>query len=205
MSKYKFKLYRLAEQGESDWRTIRVNKDGATTFTLYNLQSDTEYDFQVLSRNILGDGWASPIVRAKTKGPLFPCRSPRQTPNLSAQLGITSAACTRLTPTERPTSPQFRNPRCRVSGPKPWPPRNVTVNKTPQGLHIQWMPPLNRSVPIAFYYVEYRTGDQAWQRGEPVKDHTSYLGTSRALRCSLIYISGGGVLSMEQNRSVRAP
>ncbi|GIY78375.1 protein turtle, partial [Caerostris darwini] len=59
--------YRLADQGDSDWRTIRVYPDGATTFTVYNLQADTEYDFQVLSRNKLGDGMFSPIIRAKTK------------------------------------------------------------------------------------------------------------------------------------------
>lgn len=63
--------YRLADQGDSDWRTIRVYPDGATTFTVYNLQADTEYDFQVLSRNKLGDGMFSPIIRAKTKCKYF--------------------------------------------------------------------------------------------------------------------------------------
>ncbi|GIY31897.1 protein turtle [Caerostris extrusa] len=48
--------YRLADQGISEWRTVRVVPEGATTVTLYNLQPDTEYEFQVLSRNILGDG-----------------------------------------------------------------------------------------------------------------------------------------------------
>lgn len=59
--------YRLTDQGDSDWRTIRVYPDGATTFTVYNLQAETEYDFQVLSRNLLGDGMFSPIIRAKTR------------------------------------------------------------------------------------------------------------------------------------------
>lgn len=57
----------MAEQGDSDWKTIRVYPDGATTFTLYNLQQDTEYEFLVYSRNMLGDGLPSPMVKTKTK------------------------------------------------------------------------------------------------------------------------------------------
>lgn len=61
--------YRMSDQpdqSESDWKTIR-SPEGFTTFTLYNLQQDTEYEFQVYSRNILGDGLPSPIIKAKTK------------------------------------------------------------------------------------------------------------------------------------------
>lgn len=57
----------MADQGDSDWKTIRVYPEGSTTFTLYNLQQDTEYEFQVYSRNILGDGLPSPVVRSQTK------------------------------------------------------------------------------------------------------------------------------------------
>lgn len=64
--KYNFR-YRLADQGVSEWRTVRVIPEGATTVTLYNLQPDTEYEFQVLSRNILGDGLFSSVVKARTK------------------------------------------------------------------------------------------------------------------------------------------
>lgn len=58
----------MADSGDSDWKSIRVYPEGSTTFTLYNLVSNTYYEFQVYSRNILGEGLPSPIIRAKTKG-----------------------------------------------------------------------------------------------------------------------------------------
>ena len=63
--------YRMADQGDSDWKSIRVYPEGSTTFTLYNLVANTFYEFQVYSRNILGEGLPSPILRAKTKGIVF--------------------------------------------------------------------------------------------------------------------------------------
>ncbi|GFY72498.1 protein turtle [Trichonephila inaurata madagascariensis] len=81
--------YRLADQGDSDWRTIRVYPDGATTFTVYNLQADTEYDFQVLSRNQLGDGMFSPIIRAKTKFPPEPPAPPKPAPGMVRNVTVT--------------------------------------------------------------------------------------------------------------------
>ncbi|KAF8796220.1 Protein turtle like protein [Argiope bruennichi] len=81
--------YRLADQGDSDWRTIRVYPDGATTFTVYNLQADTEYDFQVLSRNKLGDGMFSPIIRAKTKFPAEPPTPPKPAPGPVRNVTVT--------------------------------------------------------------------------------------------------------------------
>ncbi len=60
--------YRFSDQGDTDWKTIRVPPpESLTAFTLYNLQSDTDYDFQVFSSNRLGVGLASPIVKARTK------------------------------------------------------------------------------------------------------------------------------------------
>jgi len=59
--------YRMADHGDSDWKSIRVYPEGSTTFTLYNLAPNTFYEFQVYSRNILGEGLPSPIIRAKTK------------------------------------------------------------------------------------------------------------------------------------------
>lgn len=54
--------------GDSDWKSIRVYPEGSTTFTLYNLVANTFYEFQVYSRNILGEGLPSQVIRAKTKG-----------------------------------------------------------------------------------------------------------------------------------------
>ncbi|XP_055945123.1 protein turtle-like isoform X2 [Argiope bruennichi] len=145
--------YRLADQGISEWRTVRVVPEGSTTVTLYNLQPDTEYEFQVLSRNILGDGLFSPIVKARTKtwdylGGVYP----------------TDAYGATYIPTVQ-----------KPSGPKPWPPRNVTVIKGALGVIISWQPPKNQTVPVAFYFVESRTDDGQWQRWGPIRDETSYL------------------------------
>ncbi|XP_054718152.1 protein turtle-like [Uloborus diversus] len=148
--------YRLADQGISEWRTVRVVPEGATTVTLYNLQPDTEYEFQVLSRNILGDGLFSPVVKARTKtwdylGGVYP----------------TDAYGATYIPTVQ-----------KPSGPKPWPPQNVTIEKGNLGVVISWQPPKNQTVPVAFYFVEHRTDDGQWQRYGPIRDESSYLVAS---------------------------
>ena len=63
-----FYSYRISDQGDAEWKTIRVPPPETTnTFTLYNLQSDNEYEFQVYATNRLGAGQPSPIIRASTK------------------------------------------------------------------------------------------------------------------------------------------
>ena len=42
--------------------------DQASSFTVYGLQPDTDYEFQVQSRNSLGNGSFSQMVMAKTLG-----------------------------------------------------------------------------------------------------------------------------------------
>ncbi|XP_067143832.1 protein turtle-like isoform X2 [Centruroides vittatus] len=145
--------YRLKERDENDWRTIHVQPKGVTTFTIYNLQSNAEYDFQILSRNILGDGQFSPIVKAKTK----------EWDYLGGVYPTDAYGATYIPTVQKP------------AGPKPWPPRNVTITNTPHGVLISWLPPINKSIPVAFYYVEYKTEDRPWKRWEPVKDENSYL------------------------------
>ncbi|XP_023238689.1 protein turtle-like isoform X2 [Centruroides sculpturatus] len=145
--------YRLKERDENDWRTIHVQPKGVTTFTIYNLQSNAEYDFQILSRNILGDGQFSPIVKAKTK----------EWDYLGGVYPTDAYGATYIPTVQKP------------AGPKPWPPRNVTITNTPHGVLISWLPPMNKSIPVAFYYVEYKTEDRPWKRWEPVKDENSYL------------------------------
>ncbi|XP_075748509.1 immunoglobulin superfamily member turtle isoform X4 [Rhipicephalus microplus] len=58
--------YRLVGQGDAEWRTIRVYPETAITLTIHNLQPESQYEFQVLSRNAFGDGLYSDIVRANT-------------------------------------------------------------------------------------------------------------------------------------------
>lgn len=61
-------------------------------------------------------------------------------------------------------------------GPKPGPPRNVSVAKVAQGWVVFWLPPVNKSVPVAYYRVEFREGTGAWQHSESIsKDSDSHL------------------------------
>ncbi|XP_071040186.1 protein turtle [Parasteatoda tepidariorum] len=158
--------YRLADQGDSDWRTIRVYPDGATTFTVYNLQADTEYDFQVLSRNKLGDGMFSPIIRAKTKSIDYVSST------IATELPSGGSSSTVLggdispgnsvpgsTPAPEPSTP---------AGPSPGTVRNVTVTKTVLGVSIKWQPPAD-GVPISYYVVEYKN-DAQWLNWGNIKE-----------------------------------
>ncbi|EEC11432.1 turtle protein, isoform, putative, partial [Ixodes scapularis] len=135
------RLYRLVGQGDAEWRTIRVYPDNAITLTIHNLQPESQYEFQVLSRNAFGDGLYSDIVRANTssESPFLPSPDP---PSPS--------------PPDLPSPP----PPTTTPGPKPSAPRNVTVRETPAGVLVTWVPPPNSSVPIAFYCVEYRSPDK---------------------------------------------
>lgn len=64
------------------------------------------------------------------------------------------------------------------AGPKPGPPRNVSVQRVAQGHAISWVSPLNRTVPAAYYYIEYRgSADSDWKHWGPIKE-TSFLGRS---------------------------
>ncbi|KAG8194491.1 hypothetical protein JTE90_013246 [Oedothorax gibbosus] len=156
--------YRLADQGDSDWRTIRVYPDGATTFTVYNLQADTEYDFQVLSRNKLGDGMFSPIIRAKTKSADYVGGSASST---------TESSSSTVTPiTEKPSNNSVAAvtkevaPPPSPAGPIPAPPRNITVTKTLVGVRITWNVPTD-NIPISHYTIDYKN-DVQWQHWGPI-------------------------------------
>ena len=62
--------YRISEQGEPEWKTLKIppaSDDKASSFTLYNLQADTEYEFQLFSSNMLGNGNPTPVIRASTQ------------------------------------------------------------------------------------------------------------------------------------------
>ncbi|UXI20801.1 hypothetical protein NH340_JMT06743 [Sarcoptes scabiei] len=59
--------YRLAKDDDSGWKTMRVQPSDSKVFSIYNLQPDTEYEFQVFASNQLGRGRGSEVVRSKTK------------------------------------------------------------------------------------------------------------------------------------------
>lgn len=59
--------YRLAQSDDSGWKTMRVQPSDSKVFSIYNLQSDMEYEFQVYATNSLGRGPGSDLIKAKTK------------------------------------------------------------------------------------------------------------------------------------------
>lgn len=60
-------------------------------------------------------------------------------------------------------------------GPKPAPPRNLTVRQLSTGLFISWLPPYDLTVPVQYYKVYYRTvGPWVPLTGE-ITDKTTYL------------------------------
>lgn len=63
-------------------------------------------------------------------------------------------------------------------GPKPGPPRNLTVTEISNGFLITWQPPLERSHLVTYYTIKYRT-DGNWKtlnKGSIRPEETSYLG-----------------------------
>lgn len=50
----------------------------------------------------------------------------------------------------------------KLLGPKPGPPRNLTVTEIPNGFLISWQVPLERAHLVQFYTIKYRT-DAQWK------------------------------------------
>lgn len=44
-----------------------------------------------------------------------------------------------------------------------------------QGWVIMWLPPVNKSVAVAYYRIEYKEDDGRWQYSEPIAKDTAYL------------------------------
>ena len=66
-------------------------------------------------------------------------------------------------------------------GPKPSPPKNITVVSTKDGILISWEPPSpsDSVVPVAYYDIEYRTNETPTRKLNKKKilgETTKYLG-----------------------------
>lgn len=75
-------------------------------------------------------------------------------------------------------------------GPKPGPPRNLTVTEVSNGFLISWQPPLEKANIIQHYTIKYRT-DGPWKtlnKGQIRPEDTQYLGRWRFL-LRLIFVS----------------
>lgn len=88
---------------------------------------------------------------------------------ISEQIEIAIPATTETL--DEPTIPSTAAP----VGPKPGPPRNVTIEKMAQGWVIAWLPPHEKITPVAYYRIQYKEGDGAWQNSEPISKDTAYL------------------------------
>ncbi|XP_064650617.1 uncharacterized protein LOC135502063 [Lineus longissimus] len=130
--------FKVVDENPENWKTMRVLPDGTTSFTLYNLIPDTKYEFSVLSRNQLGDGMFSKVVKAKTKG---------YSPGLVTALPTYASGTTYF--------PKL----VKKQGPAPGPPRSVNYRWNGNNLEISWLPPRNTTVPVMYYIIEsYENG-----------------------------------------------
>ncbi|XP_046388422.1 protein turtle-like isoform X3 [Ischnura elegans] len=144
------------EGGVSDWSTIPVTPPGSTQVTINRLSPGTTYEFQVVGKNALGDGMFSKVISVRT----------RDIYDYSIIMFPTDSTGATLIP-----------PVLRPKGPKPGPPRNLTVSEVSNGFLITWQAPLERSNLIQYYTIKYRT-DAQWKtlnKGQIRPEETSYL------------------------------
>nr|WKY18272.1 turtle-like protein IGSF9 [Penaeus vannamei] len=162
--------------GFRTWSQIDVKPAGSTNITIHNLSPGHTYEFQVQGKNMLGDGMFSDVVTATTEAlggqtSDSPIDNPHVTPTPDKPVYDYSMI---VFPTDSSGStyiPTILNP----TGPKPDPPRNVTVRRVQDEYLISWIPPTDNSVPPAYYGIEYRT-DGTWKKlnDEHIIDATSY-------------------------------
>ena len=60
--------YREKDSKFPNWIELPVNPPDSRRITIHNLSARTKYEFQVISKNELGDGMYSEIIEAQTKG-----------------------------------------------------------------------------------------------------------------------------------------
>lgn len=63
-------------------------------------------------------------------------------------------------------------------GPKPGPPRNLTVTEVSNGFLITWQPPIERANLITYYTIKYKTDGpyKNLNKGQIRPEETQYLG-----------------------------
>ncbi|XP_032592072.1 protein turtle isoform X1 [Drosophila grimshawi] len=152
------------EAGVNDWQTISVTPSGSTQVTINGLASGTSYEFQVVGRNVLGDGMMSKVMTVRTLG------------KNSNSIEDAPAAPRNVKAATQPPDHLFQ-PMPDEAGPKPGPPRNVSVTEISNGFLITWQSPLERAHIVKFYTIKYRT-DAEWKtlnRGQIRPEETQYL------------------------------
>ena len=61
-------LQRYRQAGVHSWIPVDVDPPMSTHAEIHNLQPGTVYEFQVVGKNVLGDGMYSNLVTERTKG-----------------------------------------------------------------------------------------------------------------------------------------
>lgn len=64
------------------------------------------------------------------------------------------------------------------AGPKPGPPRNVTVSEISNGFLVSWQPPLERADLVQYYAIRYKSDGpyKTLNKGQIRPEETQYLG-----------------------------
>ncbi|XP_022903415.1 protein turtle isoform X4 [Onthophagus taurus] len=138
------------EAGVSEWSTIPVTPSGSTQVTINRLAPGTTYEFQIVGKNALGAGMMSKIITIRTLD---------SNPRL---LTLSDGTDVGLPPKPAATQKPFLPPPDEPTGPKPGPPRNLTVTEINNGFLISWEPPLERAKLVQYYNIKYRT-DGPWK------------------------------------------
>lgn len=68
MQSNQYESIRYRQEGATQWIPVDVDPPANTKTVIHNLQPGTSYEFQVIGKNILGDGMFSNIVKERTKG-----------------------------------------------------------------------------------------------------------------------------------------
>ncbi|XP_065563829.1 uncharacterized protein LOC136029401 isoform X2 [Artemia franciscana] len=149
------------------WTPVDV-APGMTKYIIHNLQPGTLYEFQVVGKNILGDGMLSGIIKERTKG-----QAPPEPDPPGPSRGVTGEP-------ERDLSNEIRDysvvtlpkdpfgmeyyPKLNIrSGPKPNPPHNLTISVVQGGYILKWIAPKEDAAAVAYYTVDYQV-DTTWKR-----------------------------------------
>ncbi|XP_014247485.1 protein turtle [Cimex lectularius] len=175
------------EAGESEWSTLPVATSGSTQVTINQLTPGTTYEFQVVGKNALGDGMLSKVITVRTlandekkKSPKqneIPHKEPQQETKRDFQPSPDDVFINNIMFPTDATGSTLIPPIFRSKGPKPGPPRNLSVTEISNGFLITWQVPAERSDLVAYYTIKYRT-DGPWKtlnKGQIRPEETSYL------------------------------
>ncbi|XP_008189425.1 protein turtle isoform X2 [Acyrthosiphon pisum] len=154
------------EPGMADWSTIPVTPSGSTQVTINRLTPDTTYEFQVVGKNALGDGMLSKVISIKTLAvPLTVAKKTSPAPPVTELPPPPSDDVVDysdlILPTESSGATLYP-PVFRPKGPKPGPPRNVSIAEVKNGFVISWQAPLERAHLVRYYVINYKT-DGIWR------------------------------------------